>query len=93
MSYSYDRRMARGPLLTKQLMTVLLRIDRGPYHQFPADKLPKSLLPAFAALLQRDLIRLVPAGRYFPAHYVLTSGGSHAIGTFDQIRMASPVSA
>lgn len=83
MSYKY----ARGPdQLTNQERQLLLKIDNGDYHQgMPQDMTAKRTLERMVA---RGFAKFVPDGPRFPAHYVITTKGSHALGTFSQSRLA-----
>lgn len=86
MPYTYDRRAdaSPNPTLPKLMWDMLLGIDNAPYHALPVDMVPNSssVRKALQALIARGLVRLVEKGPRFPAHYVLTGGGSHAIRTF-----------
>jgi hypothetical protein len=91
---TYDRRESKAPGLTKPLHALLLKIDNGDYHGLPADGVNSVVEKRnLDALVARHLIRFVPEGNRFPAHYVLTAAGSHAIETFRFTTMASRVAA
>jgi len=63
---------------------LLLKIDNSPYHMLPIDELESDdEIDAVDRLAQMGLVRLMPADARFPERVVLTSGGSHATGTFD----------
>ena len=74
------------PPVAKEL---LLKIDNGPYHALPVTELSDEdgELDVADALVGKGWLRRVPASKRFPEHFVLTSLGSHAIGTFKFSRL------
>jgi hypothetical protein len=62
---------------------VLQKIDDGPYHMLPVDELDARELDMAEMLAMRGLVKRLPANARFPERFVLSSGGSHATGTFD----------
>jgi len=63
--------------------SVMLRIEKSPYHFLPFDDVKVNERPVIKALMAKGLVRLMePTGR-FPERFVVTSKGSHALRTFN----------
>lgn len=89
------RRFIRSILLedlapTSNGMVVLKNVEAGDYHMLPSDYMSDADRDQADRLVRRGLLRWLPANERFPARYVVTSGGSHALGTFKGASMHGP---
>lgn len=57
--------------------------DAGPMHARRAASVRGKRRILAAELCYAGLLRKLPASARFPARYVVTARGSHALGTFD----------
>ncbi len=73
--------MGPGPQ-ADSTVSLLQRVDDGPYHMLPVDELEGDELNAAETLVMRGLLRRLPASARFPERFVVTAGGSHKTGTF-----------
>lgn len=62
---------------------VLRKVEAGFCHSFPSAKLGPREANTAALLAVRGLLKWMPARGRFPDRYVITGGGSWALGTFD----------
>ncbi len=58
---------------------LLLAIDAGPAHATPVGDVTD---PALYSLIARGEVRYLPESGRWPARYVVTTRGSHALRTF-----------
>ncbi len=64
----------------------LLWIDSGPFHCRPTSRVSSSKkYTKIVALERMGMVRVMPRNGRFPSRVVVTSDGSHYLGTFDSI--------
>ena len=68
-------------------MALLRKADTSDYHMLPLDSLTDQERDQADRLAARGLLRRLPASSRFPDRYAVTSGGSHALGTFKGTEM------
>lgn len=72
--------------LSKEEMDLLLRVNATPGHYIASDEVSPEDEEVASELMKKYLLRLMPARGRWPERYVVTSGGSHAVGTFDGVK-------
>lgn len=69
--------------LLPQERDLLLRIDNSDYHHMNADELQGDDAIFINSLQAKGMIKKMPANKFFPERYVVTTTGSYALGVFD----------
>lgn len=63
-------------------MKLLQRVDNGPFHARTVRSLSRRDRARALDLLELGWLRRMPKRGRWPARYVVTASGSHALGTF-----------
>lgn len=71
---------------TMSVKDLLTTVDEGPYHMMPVEDLNDETVEALEKLTLRGLVRRLPANSRLPDRFVVTSAGSHVMGTFDVVQ-------